>query len=93
MPPSPRAFLKVIHPHAIPRASTPSDKRTSELERLEATLRDLEMKRERAAGFVYDAGERYRRACDAVERSRENLARIQHRAEMPPTARHAKGTG
>jgi hypothetical protein len=51
---------------------------------MQATLRDLEMKRERAAGFVYDAGERYRRACDAVKRGRENLARIQRRGGMSP---------
>ena len=90
MPPSPPA-LSLVRPPAIPRRNTPLAKRASELERMQATLRDLEMKREHAAGFVYDAGERYRRACDAVKRGRENLARIQRRGGMSPTAPHAKG--
>jgi hypothetical protein len=85
--------LSVVRPPAVPRANTPLVKRTSELERMQATVRDLEMKRERAAGFVYDAGERYRCACDAVERGREALERIRRRAEMPPAAADANVAG
>jgi hypothetical protein len=81
----------MIRPPAVPRRKNPVPTRKSELERMEVIVRDLEMQRERAAAFVYDAGASYRRACDAVEQGRESLARIRDRVEMPPTAAHAKG--